>query len=176
MPVEWITKQEKAPGKPGAFLHSDSGPAFRLHLWPHRSLPRRGFVGFMGCTAAIGLLPLIGLLGTAVLWGVLPFLALVFSALWYSLERSYRDGQLIEELSLWSDRIELVRHNPRGSRQEWVANPYWVSLHLHSKGGPVPDYLTLKGNGREVELGAFLSPDERQGLHEDLQRALAAVI
>ncbi|MEM9269814.1 MAG: DUF2244 domain-containing protein [Pseudomonadota bacterium] len=33
-------------------------------------------------------------------------------------------------------------------------------------------YLTLKGNGREIELGAFLSPEERVDLHNSLQEAL----
>jgi uncharacterized membrane protein len=36
----------------------------------------------------------------------------------------------------------------------------------------VPNYLTLKGEGREVELGAFLSEAERIALREDLQDRL----
>ncbi|MFC7703948.1 DUF2244 domain-containing protein [Plastorhodobacter daqingensis] len=172
MPIEWIKGQEKAPGQPGAFFHDKGAPAYQLHLWPHRSLPPRGFVAFIGITAGLFLLPLIALLGTPVLWGILPFLLLVLSALWMSLRRSYRDGQLIEVLSVWPDRIELVRHNPGGRRQEWSANPHWTSLHLSEGDGPVPKYLTLRGSGREVELGAFLSPEERAALHDDLQRAL----
>jgi uncharacterized membrane protein len=44
---------------------------------------------------------------------------------------------------------------------------------LHEKGGPVPQYLTLRGAGREVELGAFLSEDERLALRAELRRKLA---
>jgi uncharacterized membrane protein len=33
----------------------------------------------------------------------------------------------------------------------------------------VPNYLTLKGEGREVELGAFLSEEERVALHAALR-------
>ncbi len=57
--------------------------------------------------------------------------------------------------------------------QEWQANPHWVRLTLHPTAGPVPQYLTLTGNGREVELGAFLTEAERIALHTDLTQALA---
>ena len=35
------------------------------------------------------------------------------------------------------------------------------------------NYLTLTGNGRHIELGAFLSPDERIELRDKIQNALA---
>jgi uncharacterized membrane protein len=35
----------------------------------------------------------------------------------------------------------------------------------------VPQYLTLRGGGRVVEIGAFLSQDERPFLATDLQLA-----
>jgi uncharacterized membrane protein len=125
--------------------------------------------------AGLALVPLLGLLGTAALWGVLPFFVLVIWAVWTAIRRHARDTSLVsEELSLWRDRIELIRQDPRNGRRDWTANPYWVQLQLRPEGGPVENYLTLKGSGREVELGAFLSPQEREGLHADLQRALAA--
>ena len=95
--------------------------------------------------------------------------------LWYALGRSYRDGEVLEQLRLTRDTIRLVRHNPRTPRQEWEANPYWVTLQIHPTDGPVPDYLTLKGAGREVELGAFLTPEERVRLRAELAEALALV-
>jgi uncharacterized membrane protein len=48
-----------------------------------------------------------------------------------------------------------------------------VRLTVHKTGGPVPQYLTLKGNGREVELGAFLTEAERLTLADELNAALA---
>jgi uncharacterized membrane protein len=39
--------------------------------------------------------------------------------------------------------------------------------------GPVENYLTLRGAGREVEIGRFLTPEERVSLHEELELALA---
>ena len=56
---------------------------------------------------------------------------------------------------------------------EWQANPHWVRVTLHKTGGPVPNYLTLRGNGREVEIGAFLAEEERLTLQHELRRALS---
>mgnify|MGYP001627962908 FL=1 len=63
-------------------------------------------------------------------------------------------------------------HNPDGKQQNWTCNAFWARLNLHPSGGPVPYYVTLSGGGREVEIGAFLSEDERKALYDDLQRRL----
>ena len=47
-----------------------------------------------------------------------------------------------------------------------------MRLTDHEGGGPIPHYITLKGAGREVELGAFLSEEERVALHDDLRKRL----
>ena len=109
-------------------------------------------------------LPLIALIGSPVLWAMLPFLMLAVGAIWWALQRSYRDGELTEHLTIWSDRMTLVRMGPHGKQAQWEANPYWVTPVLHASGGPVPNYITLRGGDREVELGAFLSEDERIAL------------
>lgn len=144
----------------------------RLTLWPYRSLPRRGFVAFVLATFFMILLPLIGLLGTILLWGLLPFLLLAVGAIWWGLERSYKDGEICEELCLNDTRASLTRTNPNGAVQSWETNPYWAKINLHPKGGPVPYYVTLSGSGREVEIGAFLSEDERKAMFAELSDVL----
>lgn len=147
----------------------------RLHLWPYRSLPRRGFVWFMAATCGLILLPMLSVLGSPVLWGILPFFLIAVAGMWAALSKSYRDAEIVEDLVLSRDSLRLVRHGPKGRRQAWEANPYWVRVTLHKTGGPVPNYLTLKGDGREVELGAFLSEEERIALRDDLQTRLAGL-
>jgi uncharacterized membrane protein len=146
-----------------------------LRLWPHRSLPRKGFAVVIGFAALMALIPMLPVLGSPVLWGLLPFFVLAIWGLWAGLMRSYRDGDLLEELHLSRDRMDLVRTAPRKAPLAWEANPYWVQVRLHPTGGPVPDYLTLKGGEREVELGAFLSPEERQSLAVELRERLQAL-
>lgn len=48
-----------------------------------------------------------------------------------------------------------------------------MRLTLHRTGGPVANDLTLKGEGREVELGAFLVEDERIVLQGELRARIA---
>lgn len=158
MPYEWLPQD---------------GAAQRLHLWPHRSLTQRGFVWFIGLTAALIAVPLLGILGSPVLWALLPFLLAAVWSIWFALRKNGRDRDILEQVALTRDRMTLVRHDPRQGRKDWEANPYWVRLTLHPTGGPVPNYLTLKGEGREVELGAFLSEEERLALHGELQDRLS---
>ena len=157
MPYQWI---------------SDTGARRQLHLWPHRSLPRKGFVIFIATTASLIALPLLTVLGSPVLWALLPFLVIAVAGIWWALERSYRDGQIVEDLIVEQATMRLTRHGPRGSRQDWEANPYWVRVNLHPTGGPVPNYITLDGGPRRVEIGAFLSEDERVTLARELGQSL----
>ena len=144
-----------------------------LVLWPYRSLPKRGFVWFIGGTAALISVPLFAVLGTKILWGLLPFLVAAIAAMWWALSHSYRAGELTEVLRIAPERTTLVRRAPDGKEQDWEANTYWIAVRIYPSGGKVPNYLTLKGEGREVELGAFLAEEERLRLAEELREALA---
>ncbi|NVO27336.1 DUF2244 domain-containing protein [Donghicola sp. C2-DW-16] len=165
MPYEWVKSLPDVP-------EDGSDPVAELHLWPYRSLPRKGFVAFFAITSLFIALPLVAVIGSKVLWGLLPFIVLVMGLMWYMLERSYRDGDVIETLTLWPDRIHLLRRDQKGKTHTWECNIYWAKVSLYPTGGPVPNYVTLKGNSREVEIGAFLSEDERKELHSELVLAL----
>ena len=160
MPYEW---------KPE---HPQQSANWELSLWPYRSLLRKDFVLFIGATAALVSLPLVTLLGQAVLWGLLPFFGLMLAGIWYALHVSYKRGEVLEELIVDNTHAHLTRHNPKGNTQEWQANRYWVTVHLHPKGGPVENYITLRGGDREVEIGAFLDAEERLTLYDELSVAL----
>ena len=79
---------------------------------------------------------------------------------------------LYEELLLWDDHVRLTHVAPRKPGRIWDANPYWVQVRLIPQGGRVPDYVTLKGEGREVEIGAFLAAEERVELYHLLLREM----
>ena len=100
----------------------------RLRLWPHRSLPRRGFVWFIAATAALLALPLLTQLGTAGLWVLLPFLVAPLAGLWIALQHSYRTGTTAEDLTLTPDLIAAHRSNPRAPAQDWQACSASTSL------------------------------------------------
>lgn len=174
MPVR-VENLNGAPDTTGALFREGHGsPRLRLMLTPHTSLTPEGFVWFIGLTAALISVPLLSILGTAMFWALLPFLGAAVWGVWAALRRNARDRAIYEELLVWDDLIRLERHEPRRPTRNWEANPYWVRVTLYAQGGPVPQYLTLQGGDREVELGAFLTPPERVGLKDTLDRALRA--
>ena len=143
-----------------------------MHLYPHQSLPARGMAAFVLTTFTLILIPTLPLLGSPILWGLLPFLLLAVWGMYFALQRNHKARQISEVLTLDSDTTQLIRTNPNGDTQTWDCNRYWTQVTKYETDGPVPHYVTLKGMGREVEIGAFLSEEERIALFEDLQRAL----
>ncbi len=149
-------------------------PAYEISLWPHRSLSLSGFRWLL-IGIAIGLtLPLLPFAGTPVGWGLLPFLMAALVAVYLAFVRNYRDAELHEHLRLWPDLITVERTEPKGEVLRWHANPFWVEPRIHED-AKIESYLTLRGNGREIEIGAFLSPEERVRLFDALSTALAQV-
>lgn len=143
-----------------------------LRLWPHESLPARGMAAFVLTTFTLILIPTLPLLGSPVLWGLLPFLLAAVWGMYFALQRNHKARQVLEVLTLKENEAHLVRTEPNGAQQEWDCNRYWTQVTKYETDGPVPHYVTLKGMGREVEIGAFLSEEERIELFDDLNRVL----
>lgn len=149
--------------------HPPTEPTIVLRLWPHRSLPPKGFAAIIGMAFLLITVPLFGLLGTALLWGMLPFMLMAVAALWWGLRRSYKDAHITEVLTQTGDMLTLTHETPKGEVKTWDCNIYWARAKIHQTKGPVPHYVTLSGNGRTVEIGSFLSEDERKLLFTELQ-------
>ncbi|WP_373354171.1 DUF2244 domain-containing protein [Pseudoroseicyclus sp. CXY001] len=181
MPYAWVRDFEAAPdASSGAVSHQSHAqgdpPCCELTLWPNNSLAPSGFVTFIVATTALMTLPLMALLGTPVLWVLLAFLLAALAGIWWALRANAATRErLSEHLRIWEDKLHLTRRDPSGVELSFEANPYWVEVKLHKAGGPSEDYLTLKGAGRVVELGAFLAPEERRQLAGDLELRLARV-
>ena len=172
MPYRWTPNQITPLPRPP----EEDAPVLRLDLWPHRSLKGKGFSATIWIMFCGGLIPVVPFIGTIAFWVLLIFMMTALAALWVALRRSDRD-RLREEMLIWPDRVELTHWPAKGAALTWQANPYWLRLTLHPKEGKVEQYLTMKGGGpaqtREVELGAFLSPEERQSLYHDLMTMLS---
>lgn len=168
MPYRW-EETEKAPDQSGAF-----STVRILRLWPHRALDAPGFVTFIAATAVLFAVPLLSLFGQPALWFVFAFTATAVWAIWTALRRNTFDLSVTEELILSDDRITLTHRPAKGPEKLWSANPHWVRVTLYANEGPVPYYLTLSAEGREVEIGRFLTPNERKALADDLRHALSA--
>ena len=157
---------------PYRWTDTPQGPEV-LFLKAHRSLPEKGFAGVILFMCAMLFLPLATMLGTVVVWWMLPFFALAVWALWAALRRSYRDGEVSETLTRAGDVLRLTHRPARGAEETWECNHYWARAELHKTGGPVENYVTLSGSGRQVEIGRFLSEDERVALYHELTSYLS---
>jgi uncharacterized membrane protein len=148
-------------------------PNAELRLWPHNALSQAGLAWLVLLFFLAACIPLMGFVGSIAIWGLLPFMLLATWALNYALSKNKRDRQIVEVLTVTPETTRLERRDPKGSVQDWEGQTYWVKVTLHEEGGPVPNYVTLRGGGREVEIGAFLSEEERKALYHDLRRTLA---
>lgn len=151
---------------------SNTAQRRELTLWPYRSLPRRGFAAIILMAFTLITIPLYGLLGTVFLWGLLPFVLMAVAGLWWGLEHTYKTAQVLEQLTITAETTRLTHQPASGPVKEWECNTYWVRAAIYPTGGPVEHYVTLSGNGREVEIGAFLSEKERKILISELKDAL----
>ena len=151
---------------------SKEAPLLALKLWPNRSLPKTGSVYLMLIIWLMMTIPMLALLGSASFWGVVPFCLFTLFLLYLSLRKNYNDGKIVEKLLVWSDLITVERVEVNKSTKKWEANPYWSTVNLYDESGPVDKYLTLKGNGREIELGSFLSPEEREKIYSQIKRII----
>ena len=158
MPYEWTRTAENR----------------RLRLWAHQSMTPQGFVWFIGSTAVLLTLPIFAVLGSIVAWVLLAFFLAALTGVWSAIKANQKARQVHEELTLSDTSVHLEHIPAKGAAKSWDANPEWVSVHIHPK-GPVDDYLTLRGGGREVELGAFLTPEERKTLHGELSSMFRGV-
>ncbi len=148
-------------------------PVLHVTLWPNRSLNAVGFRNTMILVvvgSSIGIAPI--LLVTGNLWLVF-FAVIPVATLYIFFLRNYRDGRLTEELRIYPDVIAVERREPSGKIHRWHANPYWVKVRLQDE--HVESYLTLEGNQRTIELGAFLSPEERLALKSEIDDALRSL-
>lgn len=158
MPYKWTS----APG----------APSQEMRLWPHQSLPARGFAAFVLATFTMILIPTFALLGTVLLWGMLPFVLAAVAGIYFALQSNHKSRQIEEILTLDTDTARLTHTTSKGEVKEWRCNRYWTKVTKYESDGPIPQYVTLRGEGREVEIGSFLSEEERVALYDDLQRNL----
>lgn len=168
------TDIEKAEAYASAFFAArdrDDPPLEEMIIRPTNALSPEGFVMLIAFVCLAFLVPLFAFLGSLVLWGVLIPILITVAALWTALRRNYKDRSVHEILSVWPDLVTVERVNPRAPNQYWHANPYWVTSHMKDT-KTVENYLTLKGGGREIELGAFLAAEERPALRLRVDEAL----
>jgi uncharacterized membrane protein len=144
------------------------GAGARLTLRPPRALTARQFVLLFGVLC--GAMWLVAGLGWWTGNVFAPVFALLHSVLLgLSLRWLWREGERDEVIAVAPDAVEVRRS--RLPAAVFRAHPYWVRLKVGGQG----EWISLSSSGRQVDVGAFLGPAERQLLAGQLQDLLAAV-
>lgn len=106
-------------------------------------------------------------------WPVLPFLGADVLLLAWAFRASRRAARAHEHIVVRVGEVMIVRQPYRGQALEVRLNPYWLNVRLEEDVEPARR-LFLSSHGRSVEIGGFLSPDERESLAAGLKAALLA--
>ena len=146
-------------------------PLLSLIIWPHRSCDRKTFLLILFIISFILIIPSFLFLNLSFAISILPFSLLSIFLFFFVGNKNFNDALLIEKLKIYPKKIILERKEPNNDIKKWHSNPYWTKVNIYNN-GPVESYLTLKGNGKEVELGSFLTPEERINLKKIIDDTL----
>ena len=153
---------------------ADNRPApvywFDAVLHPHRSLSPRGFLILMTVLSAVALS--LGLRFFLVgAWPVMGFMGVDVLAVYIAFKINYRRARLFETVQLTDDRLTVRRVAPNGEEREWQFMPSWVKVRMDDPPG-AKSPLTLSSHGKALEIGSFLTPEERLEVAHALRSAL----
>jgi uncharacterized membrane protein len=164
--IEPPADSDAPPERPAAVL-------FDAVLYPHRSLPPKGFAILMGALCAISFAAgMVFVLHGA--WPVLGFFGLDVLAVYVAFRLSYRSGRMFEAVTLTEGALTVRRVDWRGREQRWSFQPYWLRVEERRPAGR-SGHLMLTSHGRILEFARFLTPDERTAFARELGAALAAL-
>jgi uncharacterized membrane protein len=143
---------------------------FATTVTPYRSLPPRRLTWIMAGLAAFGFCSGIGFV-LAGAWPVTGFFGLDIALLYFAFRLSYRSARQRESLRLTHQTLDIERVGVRGERQRWQLEPTWLRVTI-DENAQGPGRLLLSSRGKTIGLGAFLNPEERRRLADDLRAAL----
>ena len=144
---------------------------FERVLWPHRSLPPRGFRMLMLGLGLLSLAAGIGFVSVGA-WPICGFFGLDIALLYLAFRLSYRSARQRETLRLADDQFTVERVGVYGERRQWRFQPFWLRIVLEER----PDEsnrLLLASHGKSLAIGDFLAPAPRRELAATLREVLA---
>ena len=142
-------------------------------LTQNRSLSRRGLWVLLALLAAYNLLLMVFLL----VIGAFPvpiFLGLDFVGVLIAFRVSNRRARRAERVHVTAERVQVSHRLAEGSeRTVWSSPTAFTRVALEQAGEPEAR-VRLSLSGRAFSVGSSLSPDERSGFAEALERAICS--
>lgn len=149
--------------------YDDFGACRRFVLRPNVAVNWRQTLRLF-VIAAIGLLGIGIAFAVVGLWPVLPFTWLELAALGAALYLTARRGREAQVVRIFADAVEIEKGRRRPERH-WRLERIWSEVVLCEPSHPwYPRRLVIRSRGEQIELGEFLSEEEREGLACELHR------
>lgn len=147
-------------------------PFFQALLTPHRSLGRTGFMILMGALLFGWTVTGIFMISRGA-WPVFGFFGLDVFALYIAFRLNYRAARAREEVSVSRTALDILKVAPSGKSVFHRFNPFWTqfSVSRHDEIGITR--MAVQAQGRNVTIGSFLNPDDRESFAVAFARALA---
>jgi len=143
---------------------------FDIVLYPNRSLGRVGFAVLMGGVVLVSAAVGAGFMMVGA-WPVTGFLGLDVLLIYGAFRLHDRESRRAEFVRLDRDGLTVRRLEPDGTSRSWHFEPYWLRVSIEAVGRH-DRRLVLRSHGRQLEIGTFLTPDEREELARALESAL----
>lgn len=152
----------------------ESEPFFAARLFPHRSLSQRNFAILLAIVAILCLSSGLVFLSMGA-WPVFGFLGLDVLLLWLAFKLNYRSGRAFEEVAVWPHDVIVRKVSPAGRVHEHRFNPFWTKFRIDRHDEIGITRMFLAGEGRELDIGSFLNPVDRESFAVAFAQALATV-
>jgi uncharacterized membrane protein len=108
-------------------------------------------------------------------WPVVGFFGLDILLIWLAFQLNYRSGRAVEEVAIWPHDLLVRKISPAGKVREHRFNPFWTRFRVdrHDEIGITGMFLSAQG--REIDVGSFLNPLDRESFALAFGQALATV-
>jgi len=132
---------------------------FNATLRPNNSLSPIAFLIFMSLFGLISFIA--GIIFIIVgAWPVFGFLGLDVFLMYLALKRNFKDSLKTERLWITKNTLHIEKVFKNKRVQKFEFQTYWLRVELHERPGRHRS-LTLTSHGKSIEIGKFLSPEEK---------------
>lgn len=147
-------------------------PFFRALLTPHRSLGRTGFLLLMGALVAGWAFTGVVFLSQGA-WPVFGFFGLDVLLVYVAFRLNYRAARAHEIVAVSRTDVDIRQVAPSGKTREHHFNPFWARFNVSRHDEIGITSMVVEGQGRQVPIGSFLNPDDRDSFAKAFGQALA---
>jgi uncharacterized membrane protein len=147
-------------------------PIFTARLSPYRSLSPAGFNLLMMAIVALSFFAGLAfwLMGA---WPVVGFMGLDIVLIQFAFRMNYRQARAFEEVEVTRSALTVRKVSAAGRSREFGFNPYWARLVVDRQPDRLISRLSIASHGKELDIGKFLAPNERESFAAAFSAALA---